>query len=142
MSLHAFNCGCNAIGYQKNNKNYIMCCAWAQMIDYDKISMLLGSQSVTGKNLEIGDIVGVSALSAGQMDIANKLGEGHSDVVDKLNGVSYELKDSAILINDAKTKLYCKVIDILHLPYIKEDNFVILEVLSSEVNDKDFLQCK
>ncbi len=139
MSLHAFNSGCNAICFKKNNIKYAMCCAWAQMIDYDKITLLLGSQSVTGKNIEIGDIVGVSALSVGQKDIALKLGDGHSDEVDKLKNIDFYEDNNAILIKGASTNLICKVIDIIKKDYIKGDNFVVLEVIKAEENHKPFL---
>ena len=61
--------GNNVIAYHKNGIKYGMTCAWATMIDYDHIAMLLGSQSVTGNNLAVGDVVGVSALSNGQKEI-------------------------------------------------------------------------
>ena len=62
MSFRAVDHTVNVIGYEKNNTKYVMTCAWSMMVDYDKIVSLIGSQSVTGKNIKKGDIVGFSAL--------------------------------------------------------------------------------
>lgn len=47
-NLRAFRCGANILGYNIDSNNYVMTCAWAMMIDYDKIAMLIGAQSITG----------------------------------------------------------------------------------------------
>lgn len=143
MTLNAFLSGANAVCYEKEGNKYGMCCAWAQMIDYDKISMLLGQASVTGQNIKKGDIIGVSSLAKGQKNVALQLGENHSNEIDKFKNISYTKKDSAILINDSKVKMICKVIDVLHLDCIKEDHFLILEVKEYETDEKkDFLSLK
>ena len=131
MSLHAFNMGCNILALSKNNHQYGLCVAWAQMLDYDVISLLIGESSVTGKILEIGDIVGVSALSKQQGDIALRFGEHHSDIFDKFKDLDYITDNFAILIKGAKVTMKCKVKDILHFDFSKNDYFVILKVLSS-----------
>ena len=61
MSTKLVISGANVVAYQKE-RNYAMTCAWAMQADYDKILMLLGSESETGNNLQVGDIIGVSAL--------------------------------------------------------------------------------
>ena len=106
MSMHSFLMGANVVAFQKNNKKYGMTCAWAMQVDYDKIMMLLGSQSVTGKMISKNDIIGVSALSESQEKIANNFGDGHSNERDKFINIDYALDDGAILINNAKTRLY------------------------------------
>lgn len=136
MSLHAFNMGCNIVGIKKNDRLYGMCCAWAQMIDYDRITLLIGSQSATGKILKEGDIVGISSLSAGQDQIALQLGDKHSDKDDKWNGIVYETKDSAILIPKARVKMKCLVRAIHHLEGIEEDAFIDLKVLEYEQDEQ------
>jgi flavin reductase (DIM6/NTAB) family NADH-FMN oxidoreductase RutF len=130
MTLHAFNSGCNIIGIQKNDRRYGMCCAWAQMIDYDKLTMLLGAQSITAQSLAVGDILGVSALSKGQEPIAITFGSGHSDVLDKWTGIPYRKEGTALLVEGAKTQMVCRVRDILHLSGIENDSLLVLEVLS------------
>lgn len=131
--------GNNAIAYKKNGNRYGMVCAWATQVDYEKIAMLLGSQSVTGKNLEVGDVVGVSALSKGQKDISLQIGSKHSDKVDKFAGVDIIEENSAILIQNAKIQMVCKVEKIMHLSD-EEDRFIIFKVLSSKVDkSKEFL---
>ena len=136
---HLFRMGNNVIAYQKNGTKYGMTCAWAQMIDYDHITMLLGSQSVTGNNLEVGDVVGVSALATGQKNISLQIGSNHSDQLDKFEDVAISFEKSAILVQNAKVKMVCEVEKIMHL-VDPNDNFVILKVLSQKVDkNKEFL---
>lgn len=130
--LRAFRCGANVVSYIKNNNKYGMTCAWAMMVGYTKIAMLLGSQSVTGNNLEIGDVVGVSSLAEGQFLESKTFGSNHSDKLDKFENISYEIKDSAILINGAKVKMICKVENILDY---EGDNLVFFEVVSFTSDD-------
>ena len=73
--LRAFNYGANAVCFRKNGHNYGMICSWATQVDYDKIVMLLGAQSVTGSKISKGDIIGVSVLSTEQEDVMNALGK-------------------------------------------------------------------
>lgn len=135
MGLRAFRSGCNVLALTKNNKKYGMVCAWATMIDYDKVAMLVGGQSVTGKVLEIGDIVGVSALADGQKDIAFKLGENHSDIGNKFEGIELINDESALLVKNAKCLMTCKVLKIEKL-VDPEDSFVVLEVLRHKSDKK------
>lgn len=140
MNLRAFRVGANIVAFEKKNRCYGMCCAWAAMLDYDQIGMLLGSQSSTGKALEIGDVVGVSALSEGQQDIALRLGDGHSDQNDKFADVSFERNDSAILIPGAKVKMVCEVLGFWLPDEAASDRFVRMRVRSYETDDLlDFL---
>jgi len=139
MEFRAVDHTINIIGYEKDNIKYAMACAWSMMVDYDKIVSLLGSQSVTGKNVKKGDIVGFSALSIEQKDIALKLGENHSNEIDKLEGIDYSVNNGAILINDAKNEIVCMVIDIIHLEGIEDDNLLYLKVLSHKSNNKKYL---
>jgi flavin reductase (DIM6/NTAB) family NADH-FMN oxidoreductase RutF len=124
MKLSAFNYGANAVSFIKNEKKYGMICAWAMQADYDKILMLLGAQSITGKNISKGDIIGVSALSEDQQDVVEALGDNHSDVTDKFANIKYTIQDSAILIDDASNGMIVEVLDVLHLEGIEADNLV------------------
>jgi flavin reductase (DIM6/NTAB) family NADH-FMN oxidoreductase RutF len=124
MELRAFNYGANAVCFMKNGHKYGMICAWATQVDYDKVLMLLGAQSVTGKNISKGDIIGVSVLSTKQEHVMNILGENHSDEVDKFENLDHTIKDSAILINNASINMIVEVIDVLHLAGVEEDNLV------------------
>ena len=134
MSFNAFNMGCNIVALQKNNSKYGLCVAWAQMLDYDVVSVLIGESSVTASVLEIGDIVGISSLSSDQKEIALNFGEHHSDVYDKFKNLSYRTENQAILIENAKVTMKCKIIDIQHFSFSPRDSFVILKVLSSQEN--------
>jgi len=135
MKLSAFNYGANAVGFIKNEKKYGMICAWSMQADYDKILMLLGAQSITGKNICKGDIIGVSALNESQQNVIDALGFIHSDDDDKFTNVKYTLNDSAILVDGASNRMIVEVIDILHLEGIEEDNLVYGVVKSFESND-------
>jgi flavin reductase (DIM6/NTAB) family NADH-FMN oxidoreductase RutF len=135
MKLSAFNYGANAVSFIKNEKKYGMICAWAMQADYDKVLLLLGAQSITGKNISKGDIIGVSALNEDQEDVVDALGSTHSDAGDKFRNIKYSIKDSAILIDDASNGMIVEVIDVLHLEGIEADNLVYGLVKSYVSND-------
>lgn len=137
MSLRAFNSGCNVIALQKDGKKYGMVCAWAMHTDYDRVALLIGSQSVTGKIINVGDFVGLSALAEGQEDIAHKLGENHSDVGNKFEGIEVESSGVALYVKDAKVKMYCEVAKI-NVINGEGDKMVFLNVLkhTSDKNKK------
>lgn len=139
MDYRALDHSVNVLAYKKNNINYAMTCAWSMHVDYDKIVCLLGSQSVTGKCLSKGDKVGFSSLKKEQKEIANLIGDGHSDLVNKLNGVAYKNIDNAIVICGSRTECLCEVIDIIHLEGIEEDNLIYLKVLDCKENEGQFL---
>lgn len=140
MPLHAFCSGANVIALEKDGQKYGMTCAWSTMLDYDYLGMLLGSQSTTGNSLKVGDVVGVSALSKSQKEIALIFGESHSDENNKFSKVNYSQEGSALLIIGAKVNMICEVVDIKHILPNSDDNFVILKVIKSIQNkDKDFL---
>jgi len=135
MELSAFNYGANAVSYIKNGKKYGMICAWSMQSDYNKVLMLLGSQSITGKNIRKGDIIGVSALNENQQDVVDALGLSHSDDIDKFINIKYTINDSAILIDDASNCMIVEVLDVLHLEGIKKDNLIYGLVKSYVSND-------
>jgi flavin reductase (DIM6/NTAB) family NADH-FMN oxidoreductase RutF len=135
MNLSAFNYGANAISFIKNEKKYGMICAWSMQADFDKVLMLLGAQSVTGKNISKGDIIGVSALNENQQDVVDALGNSHSEAEDKFVDIKHTVKDSAILIDDASNRMVVEVIDVLHLEGIEQDNLIYGLVKSYESND-------
>jgi flavin reductase (DIM6/NTAB) family NADH-FMN oxidoreductase RutF len=135
MKLSAFNYGANAVSFIKNEKKYGMICAWAMQADYDKILMLLGAQSITGKNIKKGDIIGVSALNETQEDVVDALGSSHSDETDKFKNIKCTVKDSAILIDNASNCMIVEVLDVLHLNGIEEDNLIYGLVKSYVSND-------
>lgn len=124
MGFNAFHYGVNAVCFQKIERKYGMICSWATQVDYDRIVLLLGAQSVTGRNIAKGDIIGVSVLSTLQHDVMSKLGFQHSHEVDKFADLNCTLEDSAILIKDASIAMVVEVLDILHLPGIEEDSLV------------------
>jgi len=137
--IRAFNYGANAICFLKNGRKYGMICSWATQVDYDRVVMLIGAQSVTGRNISKGDVIGVSVLSEKQEDVMNALGTNHSDEVDKFRGLDYTVKDSAILINNASMNMVVEVLDILHLEGIEEDNLVYGLIKSYTKSDAPML---
>lgn len=134
MSFHAVLMGCNVISYEKIGVKYAMVCAWTTMVDFDKIVMLLGSQSVTGKNLFVGDYVGVSALASDQMDACLRLGSTHSDEDNKFKGVPYTNDHGVITIDGAKNRMVCEVLKIEELE--EGDRLVSLRI-DSYIEDKE-----
>lgn len=134
-----FDYNVSVIAYVKDGRKYGMTCAWFMPADYDKLLCLMGMQSITGHNIQKGDIIGVSILSEDQVDVANILGNNHSNEVDKFEGLDYEICDTAILVNNACRKMICKVIDILHLEGIEADNLIYLSILKTDENDNKFL---
>jgi flavin reductase (DIM6/NTAB) family NADH-FMN oxidoreductase RutF len=102
--------------------------------------LFIGEQSITGRKIAIGDIIGVSALAQGQEEVASFFGNHHSNAVNKFAHCDYRMADNAILINGSKMQMKCMVIDILHLKGIEEDNFVYAKVIEfTEDKTKSFL---
>ena len=130
--LRAFRCGANVLAFNKNNENYGMTCAWAMMIDYSKIAMLIGGQSITGQNLELGLNVGVSALAEGQQEIAKVFGTSHSNEINKFENISYTNKNNMLLIDNSKVVMECIVVDIQNFDV---DLLVFLEVKDFNENE-------
>ncbi len=134
------NMGANVVAMEKDHHKYAMTCAWCMQCDYEELLLLIGGQSITGHHLSVGDIIGVSALSKAQGDIANHFGDQHSDIVDKFVGQTYHQEGSALLIDGAKVNMVCEVKDITHVKENDEDFLVHVKILSSKVDDKvDFL---
>jgi flavin reductase (DIM6/NTAB) family NADH-FMN oxidoreductase RutF len=143
MGLHAFLAGANALCYVKNGHKYGMICAWAMMIDYDVIALLVGEQSATGKNLEVGMLVGVSALSKEQKAVALTLGNGHSDKIDKLANISYEIDEGAILISGARNNLVVRVEKLIKLNPENQDILIVAKFMKSkEDKSKEFIDAE
>lgn len=132
-----FNQGCNIVGIKKDI-NYVMTCAWAMQADDNKCALLLGSQSVTSKNILEGDIIGISVLAKGQEKIAATLGNFHSNETDKLKNIEHYYQDSAILIKDAKVNIVGKVIKILDL-FNNGDKLVCVEFIDLVESELEIL---
>lgn len=139
MSFRAMDHSVTVVAYEKNGKKYAMTCAWAMMVDYDKILLLLGAQSTTAKNIKKNDFIGVSTLSKNQKELALRLGENHSEEVYKLSGVEKSQEDTAITIDKACRSMICRVLDVYHLPKIEEDSLVYLEIIEKEEHGDNFL---
>ena len=88
--------GVHVIAYIKNNKKYAMTCAWSMLCDYDKILMLLGSQSVTGKNLKKGDAE--AAFTNAIKKCGQLLAENFPNHEENPN----ELADGLVVLEDAE----------------------------------------
>lgn len=140
MATRIFSFGANVIAFRKNDHDFAMACSWATMIDYDVIGMLIGEQSITGKNIEVGDYVGVSSLAKDQREIALQIGSGHSDKKDKLKNIEIDRKSAAICILNSRVRLFGKVTKILKLDDSCDDLFVIIKAEDiKEDKSKEFL---
>ena len=138
-SYRIFNHTVNIVAYNKNEINYGATIAWAMQVDYDKVLLLMGSQSVTGNNIEIGDIIGVSALSNNQKDIAIIFGEGHSVEINKFENIKINKQDNAITIVNSSREVICEVMEVIKLKEIEEDHLIYARVISYKENNNDFL---
>ena len=137
MKISPYDHNISIVAYKKNNVIYSGTYAWFMQIGYEEVFGLLGSQSDTGNNLKIDDIVGISICSKNQLNDAIYIGEYHSSEVNKLVNVNYTLhENNAITLNDSKCVMICKVIDIVKLKNIEEDNGVYFKVLKYDMNDK------
>lgn len=142
MGDRLFINGANIIIKQDNDKLYGMTCAWASQVDYSKALMLIGSQSETGKNLKVGDIVSISGLASNQKDIATQIGSNHSSK-GKFKDIEFDIFNNVKVIKGAKTYMKCKIKDIMHLEGIEEDSLVYLDVINFEDHlDKEFISYK
>lgn len=145
MKKSLINQGVNVVAFEKGNIKFAATIAWSTQVDYDKILLLMGSQSDTGNSIEKGQIIGVSALTKNQIEISEKIGENHSKTTDKLTGINYiEEKvnghqETAITIVDAVNQMVVEVIDVIHLQEIEEDSLIYGRVLKANNTDKEFL---
>jgi flavin reductase (DIM6/NTAB) family NADH-FMN oxidoreductase RutF len=140
MGLSAFNHTISIVGEQINSVNYVATYAWMCQCGYNEVIGLFGSQSDLAHKLKIGDVVGINACSKSMKDLANYIGSHHSHEIDKLQGVTYNIKDHAILLPDAKVEMVGIVKDIIHLKDLEEDFLVYFHIESYEEHlDKEFL---
>ena len=140
MSFKAFEQGANVVSLIKGDSFYAMTCAWAMHIDYEEVLMLLGSQSDTSKNIEVGDKIGISPLSKGQKDIALAIGETHSLEKNKLNLAPFIDFEGVKVVKDAKNYILGEVVDILYPSKDCDDKLLRIKIVKYHVNDdKRFL---
>lgn len=139
MGFHALDYSVSVIAYEKNSKKYGMTCAWSMQVDYDKMVCLLGAQSQTGKNIEVGDTIGISVLGKTQKNLAIHFGEEHSLEKDKFKDVELKNEGSALLLPNSTRLLTCEVMDILHLKEIEEDQLIYVRIKKGVECGNDFL---
>ena len=140
MKLEAVDHCASVIALEKGGKRYGMCCAWAMNADYDRVVCLIGSQSATGRAIAKGDVVGFSNLLRSQAAIAAKLGDGHSDSMDKFEGIDIDVDGGAITIPGSRVVMRCQVIDVMSLPGQDGDRLVYMQILDGVKNGGDALR--
>lgn len=140
MNLEAVDHCASIIALEKNGKRYGMCCAWAMNADYDRFVCLIGSQSVTGRMIAKGDLVGFSNLLRSQADIASAFGDSHSDAADKFAGMEVEVDEGAITISGSRVVAKCQVIDVIQLPGQEGDRLVYMQVIDGRKNGGEALR--
>ena len=87
MKIRPFNHTVSILAFKKEKEIYAATYAWFMQVGEEQIIGLLGEQSVTTKNLKVGDYCGISVCSKEQKDVALYIGDTHSDEVDKLLGL-------------------------------------------------------
>lgn len=138
MSIRLIEHGVNIITLDKNYQKMAMTCAWAMHVDYDKILCLIGSQSITGKNLEKNDYVGISVLNKGNKKLADYVGDCHSNSINKFANNDFVKYKDVYVVNKSSRYAKGKVIDIFHLEGIEADYLVYIlldEVIDNHNND-------
>ncbi len=117
-----------------------MTCAWAMQADYDKVLLLIGEQSITGNNLEVGDTIGISVLNKNDIEIATLIGDTHSNDIDKIKKFNFVNYNGVYVLPNANVKVKCEVVEILHLKEIETDHLVYAKVLKvEELSKSNFL---
>lgn len=127
--------GINVISLVKNKKEYGMTCAWATQVDYDKVIMLIGGQSETGKQITEGMKIGFSALNEKQADIAIRFGTSHSLETSKFNH-DMEYLSNVPVVKNATREIVGKVLDIRRFD---EDLLIIIQVEEMKTSPVSFL---
>ena len=132
--------GVNIVTLQKNTRVYAMTCAWAMQVDYDKIVLLIGSQSQTGQQIQEGDVLGISILNQDQMEVATRIGETHSVEIEKLQHISTMDLNGAIVLRDSNRVLRVKVSQVLRLKGIESDKLIYATITEGQdLHQKPFL---
>ncbi|MFA6860769.1 MAG: flavin reductase [Bacilli bacterium] len=141
MEIHAmFANSVNVLTLEKNQKFYAMTLAWATQIDFDRFIMCVGGQADTGRQLQVGDKIGLSVLSPEEEKEAFKIGATHSTQTNKKEMADFELLNGVYVVKGAKNQLVGEVIKIDHYPEAIEDSIVQVKVLDAKINkEKDFL---
>lgn len=140
MSFRAFASSVNVIAMRKDDTFRAMTAAWAMMADYDCLLLLLGGQSETGRAVEKGDVLGISALAEGQMAIGERIGECHSGEVDKEKLAPFIDFHEVPVVKGSKVVMKVEVLEIYHLPQSPEDNLLYVRVVAEQTDEgKKFL---
>lgn len=140
MEYKAMDHGVNIVTLQKDTNLYAMTCAWAMQVDYDKIVLLIGSQSQTGQVIQEGDALGISILNQDQMEVATLIGNTHSKEIDKLQNISTIDLNGVVVLADSNRVLKVVVSQVLHLEGIETDYLIYATITAGqELNQKPFL---
>ncbi|MEG0977950.1 MAG: hypothetical protein RSD40_02040 [Bacilli bacterium] len=134
-NIRPFVQGANILILEKNDKLYGMTFARGMLSDYNSALLLIGEQSETGKQLEIGDEISVSCLAAGQGDIASLFGEKHTSEINKFADMTMFTKfaDRLVIKNAAKLTLM-KIRDIKFINVGTKDKLVICDIIKFRKN--------
>lgn len=71
--FETFDHSVSIITVEKQGKKYAMTCAWATQVGYEHLVCLIGSQSLTGKNIQKGDVIGISVLQKSKLNLQIEL---------------------------------------------------------------------
>jgi flavin reductase (DIM6/NTAB) family NADH-FMN oxidoreductase RutF len=103
--------GCYIVTTVLDGRMYGMTCSWATQVDFDKVLLVLGGQSSTGRAIRKSGIFAVSVLSCAQKDLALRFGANHSSRKDKFAGVeTREGRGGLPLIPGALKTLECELV--------------------------------
>ena len=131
MKYKAFDHGINIITLEKNHQKMAMTCAWAMQVDYDKI---LCSPEPVEEDF-VSEIE--EAESSIQKEIAEAIGDCHSNEVDKFATYHFENYLDVMVLKDSPIVLKCRVSDVISLEGIEEDHLIYAQIISSLEQKKE-----
>lgn len=137
MKFRPFNQTVNILAFKKGKDIFAATYAWFTQAGEEQIIGILGEQSVTTHNIQIGDFCGISVCSKEQKEIARYIGDTHSNEVDKLLGLPYFVDATgAITLKGSRMTMIVEIVDIIHLKGIEADSLVYFKVHEYHENEK------
>lgn len=84
-----------------------------------------------------GDYIGISVLGISQKEIAEAIGDCHSNEVDKFATYHFENYLDVMVLKDSPIVLKCRVSDVISLEGIEEDHLIYAQIISSLEQKKE-----
>jgi flavin reductase (DIM6/NTAB) family NADH-FMN oxidoreductase RutF len=110
--------------------------AWATQVATDRVLICVGAQSTTRELILASKAFAVNVLRRDQLDIARRFGGGHSNEVDKLEGLpTHTATTGSPLLDDCAASLDCEV---QHVYGEGPEKLIIGRVVAAEFRDRTY----